>query len=227
MPRLRLLMEPVCVCLYLGPPPLLHQHHASGPTQALCSPCPGPATQQSSRRCAAFCVQAPSSRCPVSRRQGEWRSHPQSSVRTWRPLARGQGVKSLPSPNTHCPGAAGLQCQPLGSLSLGLRIDLLGMLPPDQTGPFCSLSRTSLDSPGTAQSTGLPALRAGHRHPETRLRAAVVIRTRGLIHEGHAADLCGFLQDKTPSRCSSGCRSPPPPTSCRCSAPVVITQLGC
>lgn len=58
-------------------------------THVLCSP-----HQWSTKKYAAVCAQALSSRCPESRHQGGWHSHPRSSARTWRPLARGEEIRN-------------------------------------------------------------------------------------------------------------------------------------
>lgn len=77
--------------------------------------------------------------------------------------------------------------------------------------PSCSPLCTSLDGPRAAQSTGLPGLRAGDRSSETRLRAAVIVRPRGLVHKGYSADLRGSLQDRPLPHCSSPCKTSPFP----------------
>lgn len=78
--------------LQVCPHPALPQPRGCGPAPS--SPRPSPAHRWSRTRCAVVCAQALSSRCPASRHLGGWRSHPRSSARTWRHLAKGGGVRA-------------------------------------------------------------------------------------------------------------------------------------
>lgn len=78
--------------LQVCPHPALPQPRGCGPAPS--SPRPSPAHRWSRTRCAVVCAQALSSRCPASRHLGGWRSHPRSSARTWRHLAKGGRVRA-------------------------------------------------------------------------------------------------------------------------------------